>query len=112
MREGSGPAEDGGAVGGELSDGLRGEIREDGDVDGNFVVEEADAATDGGAIVAGGGIDEADSWGDVDGIGGEAVVIETDAEVENEAGMDLPTVLERRRVKSLRVAAEGREGAR
>ena len=51
MGEGGGAADEGGAVGRELSYGLRWEIRKDGDVDGNFVIEEADAAANRGAIV-------------------------------------------------------------
>lgn len=39
------------ALGGELRDGLCGNVRKDGHVERNFVVEEADTAADGSAIV-------------------------------------------------------------
>lgn len=59
--EGGWRLEQGDAIGGELRDGLRGKIWKDGDVEGNFVVEKADTATDGGAIVFCGSEDEADA---------------------------------------------------
>jgi len=72
---------------------LCGESVEDGDVDRDLVEEDAEASADGGSAVAGGREDEADARGDVDGLGREAVVVETKAEVEREAGIDLPAVL-------------------
>jgi hypothetical protein len=93
VRESGGFAEDGGTVGSELGDGLRGKIRKDGDVDGDFVVEETGAAADGGAIIGGRSVNEAKTRCDVDGIRGKAVVVEAQTEIEDEAGVDLPTVL-------------------
>ena len=82
--EGGWTLEQGDAIGGELRDGLRGKIWKDGDVEGNFVVEEADTATDGGAIVFCGSEDEADAGSGVEHVGRQAVVFETDAEIESE----------------------------
>lgn len=96
MREGGGAAKDGGTIGGELGDGLRGEIGEEGDVDRDLVVEEADAAADGGAIVGGRSVNKTEARCDVEGIGRETVLVEAHAELEDQAGMDLPTILHKK----------------
>ncbi len=94
MSEGGWSADEGGAIGRELSDGLRWEIRKDGDVDGNFVVEETNAAANRGAIVGGGSVDKAQAGSDIGGFGGDAVVIEADAEIEDQARVNLPAILD------------------
>src|SRR5580704_54748 len=63
-----GRLDQGDAICGELRDGLCGEIGEDGDVEGNFIVEEADTAADGGAIVLRGSEDEADAGSGVESV--------------------------------------------
>jgi len=65
---GGGRLDQGDAICGELRDGLCGEIGEDGDVEGNFIVEEADTAADGGAIVLRGSEDEADAGSGVESV--------------------------------------------
>src|SRR5260370_13548059 len=80
-------------MGGEWRDGLRGKIRENGHVDRDLVVEKTDSAAEGGAILGGGSIDEAHAGRGVHGIRGQAVVIEPHAKIQDEAGMDLPTIL-------------------
>jgi len=93
--EGGGTADQGGSIGRELSYGLRWEIRKDGDVDGNFVIKEADAAANRGAIVGGGSVDKAQAGSDVGGFRGDAVPIEADAEIKDEPWVDLPTILDK-----------------
>jgi len=92
--EGGGTADKGCAIRRELSYGLRWEVRKDGDVNGDLVVEEADTAANRGAIVGGGRVDKAQAWSNVSGFGGDAVLIEADAEIEDEARVDLPTILD------------------
>src|SRR5580692_1989899 len=65
---GGGRLRQGDAIGGELRDGLRREIGEDGDVEGNLVIEESDTTADGGAIVSRGSEDEANAGCGVEGI--------------------------------------------
>jgi hypothetical protein len=93
--EGGGTADDCGAIVGKLGDCLCGKHRENGHVDGNFVVEQANAPADGSAIVSRRGVDETEAGSDIDGIGGEIVVIEAHAEIQDEAWLDLPTVLDK-----------------
>src|SRR5208283_3893340 len=77
----------------ELRDGLCRKIRENGHVDRNLVVEQTDAAADGGATVARGSVDEAHARRDVHGIRRQAVVIEPHAKIEDQTRMNLPAIL-------------------
>src|SRR4029077_8272778 len=59
-----------------------------------------------GGVVGGGRIDETHARRDVDRIRGEAVVIEPDSKIEDQAGMNLPTILG----KQSKVVASGGGG--
>src|SRR5215469_3876004 len=80
--ESCGTTYDGRAIGLVGSDGLRGEFIEDRKIDGDLVEEDAEAAANGCAIVASRREDEADAWGGVDDVAGEAVVVEAQAEID------------------------------
>src|SRR6516225_6849671 len=93
MSEGRGSAYDGRAIRRVVGDVLRREPVEDRDIDGDLVVEDAEAAANGGAIVASWSHDETDARSNIDEFAREAVVIDAYAEIDRQAGANLPAVL-------------------
>jgi hypothetical protein len=93
MGESCRSAEDSCAIGSVAGDDLGREPGEDGNVDGDLVEEDAEAAANGGAVVARGGKDKTYAGRNIEGISGEAVVVEAHTEVKGQPGMDLPVVL-------------------
>ena len=72
-----------------------GNLIEDGDVDRHLVEEDSEASADCGSAVARGREDKADARSKVNGFGGKADMVEAvKAEIERQARIDLPAVLQ------------------
>ena len=90
------------AIGGIVGDRLRRIIREHRNVERNLVVEEPDTAANCGASIARGRKHESDARSDVHCLRRQAVVIQSQPEVEREPRNDLPVVLHEEREVVLR----------
>jgi hypothetical protein len=93
MGESRWAAGNGRSIGCVICYGLSGKAIKDRDVDRDFVEEDTEAPANGCAVVARGREDEADARSNVDAFGGEADVFKAQANIQGQAGMELPVVL-------------------